>query len=128
MPSSTPSNRYPYSQTPQLGFGTGTTWFKDGDESHPTRGDLDTNLISIIKAALHRGFVHLDCAQSYGNEKEVGIAIRESGVAREKLFITSKVQDGVADIPSALEGSLERLQTGYLDLYDEFHLEIPSYS
>ncbi|KAF2444625.1 Aldo/keto reductase [Karstenula rhodostoma CBS 690.94] len=102
---------------PLIGFGTGTAWFKDGDEDQPIRGDLDTKLIGTLQKALSTGFVHLDCAQSYGNEKEVGIAIKESGVSRDKLFITSKVQDGIADVPGSLEGSLERLQTDYLDLF-----------
>ncbi|KAF1957126.1 Aldo/keto reductase [Byssothecium circinans] len=102
---------------PLLGFGTGTAWFKDGDEDKPVRGELDTQLISVLKEALKAGFMHLDCAQSYGNEKEIEIAIKESGVPRNTLFITSKVQEAVADIPGSLEGSLQRLQTDYLDLF-----------
>ncbi len=52
----------------------------------------------------------------YGTEEEVGIAIKEAGVSREKLFITNKVAQGIEDIPGALDQSLKKLQTSYSDL------------
>lgn len=96
----------------QLGFGTGTAWFKpDG------RGPFDQALVGVLKKAIEVGLYHLDCADSYGTEEELGVAIRESGVPREKLFITTKVQDKfVPNIPHALDESLKRLQLSYIDL------------
>ena len=52
----------------------------------------------------------------YGTEEEVGTAIKEAGVPREELFITSKVAQGIEDIPAALDQSLRKLQTSYFDL------------
>ncbi|KFZ03327.1 hypothetical protein V502_11042 [Pseudogymnoascus sp. VKM F-4520 (FW-2644)] len=75
----------------------------------------------VGKAVLHAlksGYKHLDCALIYQNEKEVGDAIKSSGVPRKDIFITSKVwnthQNCVAE---GLKQSLEALQTEYLDLY-----------
>lgn len=53
----------------------------------------------------------------YGTEEEVGIAIKEAGVPREKLFITNKVHQGIDDIPGAIDASLRKLQVEYFDLY-----------
>jgi len=66
--------------------------------------------------AIGRGFIHLDCADSYGTEREVGTAIRESGLPQEKFFITTKAQDGFADVTQAIEKSLSNLQVDYVDL------------
>jgi diketogulonate reductase-like aldo/keto reductase len=52
----------------------------------------------------------------YGTEEEVGVAIKESGVPREKLFITNKVAQGIDDIETAIDQSLEKMQTDYFDL------------
>lgn len=53
----------------------------------------------------------------YGTEEEIGIAIKEAGVPREKLFITNKVNQGIDDIPGAIDASLQKLQVEYFDLY-----------
>ena len=73
-----------------------------------------------VYEAIHTGYRLIDTAASYGNETEVGNAIKRSGAAREELFITTKlwVQDtGYENTKKAFEKSLNRLQLDYLDLY-----------
>lgn len=73
-----------------------------------------------VKAAIKNGYRSIDTAAVYQNEEGVGIGIKESGVAREELFITSKVwneDQGYETTLAAFEKSLERLQLDYLDLY-----------
>ncbi|MBL3648124.1 glyoxal/methylglyoxal reductase [Bacillus sp. RHFS10] len=73
-----------------------------------------------VKAAIKNGYRSIDTAAIYKNEEGVGIGIEESGVAREELFITSKVwneDQGYETTLAAFEKSLERLQLDYLDLY-----------
>ncbi|MEC1288683.1 glyoxal/methylglyoxal reductase [Bacillus mojavensis] len=73
-----------------------------------------------VKAAIKNGYRSIDTAAVYKNEEGVGIGIKESGVAREELFITSKVwneDQGYDTTLAAFEKSLERLQLEYLDLY-----------
>lgn len=72
--------------------------------------------MELIKTAIKKGFYHLDCSEMYGTEEEVGRAIQESGVPREKLFITNKVAQGIDDIHAAIQKSLEKLQSHYFDL------------
>ena len=79
---------------------------------------------AAVEAAIAAGYRHLDTAASYGNEEAVGAAIKASGVAREDLFVTTKlriqhaptgnVQD---DSKRAFENSLTRLGLDYVDLY-----------
>lgn len=92
---------------PQLGFGVFKV--KNGSET-----------VESVKKALEAGYRHIDTAAIYGNEEGVGKAIRESGIPREELFITSKVwntEQGFEKTLQAYEDSLERLGTEYLDLY-----------
>ncbi|MEE1868413.1 MULTISPECIES: 2,5-didehydrogluconate reductase DkgB [Pseudomonas] len=79
----------------------------------------DQVVIDSVTQALELGYRAIDTAQIYGNEAEVGTAIAASGVAREQLFLTSKIwiDNLSADklIPS-LKESLQKLKTDYLDL------------
>ncbi|KAF7592976.1 hypothetical protein BBP40_012212 [Aspergillus hancockii] len=97
---------------PMLGFGTGTTWFKD-DPSEP----FNEGSIEVLKTAIQRGFRHIDCSDLYGTEAEVSKAIKECSVPREELFVTIKVQEGLYDISAAIDNSLTKLQFDYVDLY-----------
>ncbi|KAG2197997.1 NADP-dependent oxidoreductase domain-containing protein [Mucor mucedo] len=73
-----------------------------------------------VKYALENGYRHLDCAYVYRNEDEVGQGIRESGVPREDIFITSKLWNThhrKEYVKSAVKASLKALGVDYLDLY-----------
>src|SRR5215217_6508106 len=73
-----------------------------------------------VYEALRTGYRLIDTAAAYGNEEAVGKAIKRSGVAREELFITTKlwIQDaGYERAKPAFERSLQRLQLEYLDLF-----------
>ncbi|KAG7874408.1 hypothetical protein KL938_005023 [Ogataea parapolymorpha] len=71
-----------------------------------------------VLAALKAGYRHIDTAHVYRNEADVGRAIKDSGVPRESLFITTKLWNtNHRDPLAALNGSLERLGMDYVDLY-----------
>ena len=93
-------------QIPQLGFGT--FQIKPVDAKEATLG------------ALRAGYRHIDTAEMYGNEKEVGEAVRESGLAREDVFVTSKLNNGYHaydDALKAFDQTLSDLGFDYLDLF-----------
>ncbi|KAF9225621.1 Aldo/keto reductase [Gyrodon lividus] len=71
-----------------------------------------------VEAALRNGYRHIDCAWSYGNEKEVGEGLRASGVPRSEVFITSKLWCTYhTRVEECLDQTLVNLGTDYLDLY-----------
>lgn len=75
---------------------------------------------AIMTAALAHGYRHIDTAAMYRNEAEVGRAIKKSGIARDDLYITTKVKNtdhGSAAVQSAIDESLKELDLDYLDLY-----------
>ncbi|CAO3564760.1 unnamed protein product [Mortierella alpina] len=75
---------------------------------------------TAVKTAIAAGYRHIDTAWIYGNEKEVGEAIRESNVPREELFVTTKLWNNShrpQDVAPALETSLKNLGLDYIDLY-----------
>lgn len=75
--------------------------------------------IRCVEEALHVGYRLIDTAQSYDNEYEVGTAIKESGVRREDVFLTTKIWMNVSGYDRArqsIDDSLRRLQTDYVDL------------
>lgn len=94
-------------QMPMLGFGV----FKVADGA---------DAVETIKTALKVGYRHIDTAAVYGNEESVGRAIKESGVPREEIFLTTKVWNEVqrtGNVQEAFEESLRKLGTDYVDLY-----------
>jgi diketogulonate reductase-like aldo/keto reductase len=70
-----------------------------------------------VRWALELGYRHIDTAQSYGNERSVGEGLRESGVPREDVFLTTKFYPGKKDPEAEAQRSLERLGVEYVDLY-----------
>jgi diketogulonate reductase-like aldo/keto reductase len=73
--------------------------------------------VNAVRWALELGYRHIDTAQAYGNEESVGTALRESDVAREDVFITTKFYPGHDDPAAELENSLRRLGVDNVDLY-----------
>jgi 2,5-diketo-D-gluconate reductase A len=93
-------------QIPQLGFGV----FQIEPE--------DT--VEAVTCALDIGYRHIDTAEMYGNEREVGEAIRASGVPRDEVFVTSKLKNGAHrpdDARGAFEGTLSALGFDHVDLF-----------
>jgi diketogulonate reductase-like aldo/keto reductase len=73
--------------------------------------------VNTVRWALELGYRHIDTAQAYGNEESVGQALRESGVAREDVFITTKFYPARKDPAAEAEQSLRRLGVDQVDLY-----------
>jgi 2,5-diketo-D-gluconate reductase A len=93
-------------EIPQLGFGVFQVRPADTRE--------------IVAIALETGYRHIDTAAAYGNEREVGQAIAASGIAREEIFVTTKLRNakqGYDSTLAAFDGSLGRLDLDFVDLY-----------
>jgi 2,5-diketo-D-gluconate reductase A len=91
---------------PQLGFGV----FQIPPEE----------TTDAVRAALEVGYRHIDTAEMYGNEREVGQAVRDFGIDRADVYVTSKLNNGAHapdDARSAFDGTLEALGFDYLDLF-----------
>jgi 2,5-diketo-D-gluconate reductase A len=74
--------------------------------------------IENVTTAIELGYRHIDTAKAYGNEAEVGQAIRASGLPREDFFVTTKLwNDDQGDAVGALKASLGRLEMEHVDLY-----------
>ncbi len=80
---------------PALAYGTGTKWFKR--EGNAASSDINQELVESIVSALRSGFTHIDTAEVYGTEPEVGKALeiyfKETGKSRSSVYITTKVCD-----------------------------------
>ena len=73
--------------------------------------------VDAVRAALELGYRHIDTAQAYGNEASVGKALRDSGVPRDEVFITTKFYPGGQDPVADAEQSLRKLGVDQVDLY-----------
>jgi 2,5-diketo-D-gluconate reductase A len=73
--------------------------------------------VNAVRWALEAGYRHIDTAQAYGNEKSVGQGLRESGVPREEVFITTKFYPSNQDPVAAIAKSVNRLGVDRVDLY-----------
>jgi 2,5-diketo-D-gluconate reductase A len=94
------------SQIPQLGFGVFQIENDDTAEA--------------VTRALEAGYRHIDTAQMYGNEKQVGEAVRASGLPRGSVFVTSKLSNNAHrpdDARRAFDATLAALDIGYVDLF-----------
>lgn len=83
-------------------------------------GNTDKETYRAVRTALDAGYRHIDTATLYVNERPVGKAIRESGIAREEIFVTTKLWGSAIlsnRIQEAFEGSLSNLGLDYVDLY-----------
>jgi diketogulonate reductase-like aldo/keto reductase len=76
-----------------------------------------TECENAVRWALECGYRHIDTAQAYGNEESVGNALRDSGIPREQVFITTKFYPGNSDPAAEAEQSLRRLGVDQVDLY-----------
>jgi 2,5-diketo-D-gluconate reductase A len=91
-------------QLPLIGFGT---WKLKGYQAE-----------AAVTAALGAGYRHLDTAVMYGNEAEIGTALGNSGLAREEIFLTTKIRPSDAGKePAVLRRSLRALRVDYVDLW-----------
>lgn len=94
-------------EIPCIGFGTWQT--PDGEVT-----------VSSVLSAIECGYRHIDTAQGYGNERSVGIAVKKSGIARNELFVTSKLtnsEHGYEKTVAAFEQTMEKLDMEYIDLF-----------
>lgn len=97
---------------PRFGLGTQV----QSMENASRRQELNETVRGMVIAALQSGYRHLDDAMFYYNERGAGWGIKESGVPREEIWVTSKISGNLADAQNAFNGMLERLQVDYLDL------------
>ncbi|OTB13486.1 hypothetical protein K445DRAFT_76447 [Daldinia sp. EC12] len=92
---------------PMLGYGLGTANMNIEHE----------DVVKATRMAIESGYYHLDGAEMYGNEAALGVAIKESGIPRDKLFVTTKVLGRPGqDVHASLNTSLEKLGLDYVDL------------
>ena len=96
---------------PQLALGT---WLIDDDKT-----------AEAVRNAVKLGYRHIDTAQAYGNERGVGEGVRTCGIAREEVFVTSKVAAEHKDYKSAAEGIDETLRKMGLDYLDMMIIHSP---
>ncbi|KAL2759678.1 hypothetical protein ACRALDRAFT_1060317 [Sodiomyces alcalophilus JCM 7366] len=119
--SGTPPKQLPYipnlklndgNEIPMIAYGLGSANYK-GDSSN-----FDQGIVDITTKAIKAGYYHLDGAEVYGNEEELGAAIKQAGVPREKLYVVTKLHvTKKQNTQEAFDRSLKKLGLDYVDLY-----------
>jgi diketogulonate reductase-like aldo/keto reductase len=92
-------------EIPQIGFGT---WLIPNDEAE-----------ALVEIAIRAGYRHIDTAEAYGNEEGVGVGIRNSGIPRDKIFVTTKLRAEIKNYDEAkiaIDESIKKLNVGPIDL------------
>ncbi|KAG6033479.1 hypothetical protein E4U41_006903 [Claviceps citrina] len=98
-------------EIPVFAYGLGTAHYK-ADSA------FDQSIVDVTKQAIEVGYRHLDGAEVYGNEEELGAAIKASGISRDQLFITTKLHPSKnRPTEEAFEDSLKKLGLDFVDLY-----------
>lgn len=127
---------------PAIGFGTYKVGFVPASASSSAATPASSTTTAsttppqrsaqeCVSDALRVGYRCLECAEFYGNEAQVGLAIQQSGIPREELFLCSKVwtttiEQGPEAVRAQFEKTLRDLQTNYLDLY-LIHWPVPNH-
>ena len=76
--------------------------------------------VTAVSAALKCGYRHIDSAQYYGNEVEVGQGVRDSGLKRDEVFVTTKIMSPAGSVEESyatVKSSIEKMQIGYVDCF-----------
>ncbi|POS77839.1 aldehyde reductase 1 [Diaporthe helianthi] len=104
-------------EIPMIAYGLGTANFKRGGAD--ATNAIDKKIVQDTVTAIRSGYFHLDGADGYGNEAELGLAIKEAGVPRDKLYVVTKLSKPSADktIEQDFTTSLQKLGLDYVDLY-----------
>ncbi|KAH8770118.1 aldo/keto reductase [Diaporthe sp. PMI_573] len=104
-------------EIPMIAYGLGTANFKKGGAD--AGNSIDKKIVADTVTAIKSGYFHLDGADGYGNEAELGLAIKEAGVPRDKLYVVTKLSKPSADktIEQDFTTSLQKLGLDYVDLY-----------
>lgn len=98
-------------EIPKIGFGT---WLVDDDK-----------VVEPVKNAIEMGYRHIDTAQAYENERGVGQGIRDSGIAREDIFVTTKLAAEIKSYDEAVKAINESLEKAGLDYFDLMIIHSP---
>ncbi|VVT46887.1 uncharacterized protein SAPINGB_P001437 [Magnusiomyces paraingens] len=111
-------------EIPLLAFGAGTIWNKPRVKrlTGIDLPEINQATVTIVLEALRSGHRHIDTAEVYETETEVGLAIAQflqetPGISRKDLFVTTKIFKHASDPAAALDASLKRLGLEYVDLY-----------
>lgn len=104
-------------EIPMVGLGTWGGHTEDGKGGYIQKKFSERDNYKAVMAALKAGYRHIDTASFYFNEEEVGEAIRDSGIPRSEIFLTTKLWENKKTAYEGIEESLGKLKLDYVDLY-----------
>ncbi|KAJ2902357.1 hypothetical protein MKZ38_000674 [Zalerion maritima] len=102
-------------EIPMIAYGLGTANAKRGSKD---KAGLDQDIVKVTVKAIKSGYVHLDGAEVYGNEAELGAAVKDAGIPRQSLYVTTKLMSNKQkSTMECMDISLQKLGLDYVDLY-----------